>query len=262
MKKIICIAFAAVMAVSLTACGENSSKNSGLGSPVTDSPTEGIQQTVANGADETTEAAGNTDKKEYQAENKIYEVAEAGSEDAPAISTLTFTYDGKTLTYPFTLSDMENIGITFYDHIKDRTVSRNGIVGNIDGLTASGGGKINLAVKNTSSDPLNVMDCTVTYISTENPNVAINSVQPGTTTYEEVLELFGRDKEERKNTLYNENIRNEDELNPDRQLDYSAKFKEEGAVGKTRADLTIMMDVDTESRQILDSVYSVTYSSK
>lgn len=209
-------------------------------------------------ADESTaDSTDNDDPKEYQEESRIYDVAEARSENAPAISTLTFAYNGQTLTYPFTLRDMENIGITFYDHIKDRTVDRRGGVGNIDGKTAPGEGDLRLAVTNLASGPVNVMDCVVTYINTTNIKVAVNSVQPQTTTYEEVLALFGRDKEERKNTLYNENIRNGD--NPDRQLDYSATFKEEGEVGSSCARLTIMMDVDLESYQMLDSVFRVVY---
>ena len=115
-----------------------------------------------------------------------------------------------------------------------------------------------IAVKNYTGDTASVMDCVVTYISNANIKVAVNSVQPGTTTYEEVLELFGRDKEERKNTLYNENIRNQnDDL--DFQLDYSASFDDENEVGDRYVQLTVLMNFDSEAHLLLDSVREVIY---
>lgn len=217
-----------------------------------------------NGSDETesaesTDSADNSGKdKNYEAENKIYPVAESSSEDAPEISTLTLTYNGKTLTYPFTLRDMENIGISFRDYVKDKTVGRRLGMGNIDGETARGDGKMVIAVKNYTGDTASVMDCVVTYISNANTKVTVNSVQPGTTTYEEVLELFGRDKEERKNTLYNENIRNQNE-DLDFQLDYSASFDDENEVGDRYVQLTVLMNFDSEAHLLLDSVREVIY---
>lgn len=209
-------------------------------------------------AESTANAADSGKDKEYEAENKIYPVAESSSEDAPEISTLTLTYNGKTLTYPFTLRDMENIGISFRDYVKDKTVGRRLGMGNIDGETARGEGKMVIAVKNYTGDTASVMDCVVTYISNANIKVAVNSVQPGTTTYEEVLELFGRDKEERKNTLYNENIRTQNE-DLDFQLDYSASFDDEYEVGDRYVQLTVLMNFDSEAHLLLDSVREVIY---
>lgn len=212
------------------------------------------------GNKETTEAGTgneNNENKNYKEESVIYEVAEKNGEDAPAISQLTLTYNGETLTYPFTLRDVENLGISFQDSIKEITVGKGGGRGNIDGRAGTNQGKIRFAVDNLTSEEINVMDCVVTYISTTNTLVAVNSVQPGVTTYEGVLELFGRDKEERKNTLENENIRNEDKINPEIQINYSAKVDEPGAMTEY-INLTIMMN--SEGNQILDSVYGVTYS--
>lgn len=250
----ICTLMTGVLLV-FSACGKQSDNTQSQKPTANNNPALPEKTDAKTEADITEGAA----QKEYEAENKIYEVAEPNSEDAPEISTLTFTYNGHTLTYPFSLKDMEDIGITFYDYIKDRTVSRRGAVGNIDGMTAPGEGKMVLVATNLSSEPLDIMDCTVTYIYSTNTKYAVNSVQPGTTTYEEVLALFGRDKEERKNTLHNENIRNEDELNLDMQLNYSAVFDEEGVVGDTYVDLTIIMNTDIESHQISDSVYSVLF---
>lgn len=222
-----------------------------------------VSKSTEKAGDEETAKAGTgnenseSENKNYKEENVIYDVAVESGEDAPAISRLTFTYNGETLTYPFTLRDVESLGVSFQDSLKEITVSKGGGQGNIDGRAGTNQGKIAFAVDNLSGEEVNVMDCVVTYISTTNTLVAVNSVQPGVTTYEEVLELFGRDKEERKNTLENENIRNEDKVNLDIQLNYSAKVKEPGAMTEY-IKLIIMMN--SEGHEILDSVYSVTYS--
>ena len=103
------------------------------------------------------------------------------------------------------------------------------------------------------------MDCVVTSIRTSNTNVAINSIQPGTSTYNDILRLFGRDKEERKNTLENENIRIKNEGMADNQLDYYAQFQDLDG-NSYFVTLTILMEREYDPDCLIDSVYSVHYS--
>lgn len=195
----------------------------------------------------------------YKPEKVTYDVTKYNATDVPAITNLTFTYNGTTLKYPFTLKDMENIGIKFGDYIKEKNCPKGKFIGNLEGYTTNSEPKIGLVVTNISSEDLNAMDCVVTSIWTSNTNVAINSIQPGTSTYNDILRLFGRDKEERKNTLENENIRIQNEGMVDDQLDYYAQF--EGPQKNTfDVTLTILMEREYDPDCLIDSVYSVDYS--
>ena len=127
-----------------------------------------------------------------QNEDIIYDVHKITEPNDEAITKLTFTYNGKTLTYPFTLKDVENLGLLVDDADKTKQISANSGMGGITVFTGSytEENKITLNVFNETGNTLSSSDCIVNYISTTNIKVSVNGITPGKTNYKNILEKF------------------------------------------------------------------------
>lgn len=189
---------------------------------------------------------------DYEKENKIYEV---NNEKNEFINKLTFTYNGKTLTYPFTLKDMENIGVIVDEENKEKKIVANTGMGNINVYVENYKyeNEITLVVSNDTFTEQSSEDCVITYIDTHSIYTTVNGITPGKSNYMDILERFGRDDQKRKNTFYNENLRQKLENNLDNQMSYSSRDNKSNLYS-----LDIVFE--TDNNQLVDRVVRVTYT--
>lgn len=195
-------------------------------------------------------------QSEYVNEPIVYDVHDLSSENVEAITKLVFTYNNKSLVAPFTLKDMENIGISFDDHFMNEPIASGDGMGNIDGTTrfTYNDNLLHISVVNNTDTTLYSMDCVVDYISTSNTEVTINGITPGTSTYENILKIYGRDNKDRMNLFVNENKRQIKEGSFTNTFSYSSQNENFEWVY-----LNITLEVDNENNTLIDKVKTVTY---
>lgn len=97
-------------------------------------------------------------------------------------------------------------------------------------------------IKNLSEVDCPIEDCYVTYVSSGSNNVYLNGINIEDTTYEDVLGIFGRDKEERSHT-YEEFLKEENLNEP---LTYCVSVEEQSVGNKSIKNIYMKIGISTE----------------
>lgn len=238
MKKIILKLSCAILMLGLiTGCGNSNINNS----------EEQLNNDTNNNSSE---------NNKYKKEDKIYDVHKTNEPNNESITKLTFSYNGKTLTYPFTLKDVESLGLLVDEEYKIEQIRPGTGMGNIDVFIGNymDENKVVLGVVNETGNTISSGDCVVNYVSVTNEKISINGLTPGKTNYKDILEKYGRDSENRKNTFYNENLRQINEGDFSRTFIYSSESE-----NFYWCYLEISLEQDYENNSLIDSVQSVVY---
>lgn len=231
MKKLLKVLSIAFMLVLATGCGSSS-----------DQDVENDESSVETPADKT--------------ETSKYDLYDR-DEDSGLINKMELGYDGKTLEMPYTIQDLSNIGIDCdFDSRTQDDIEPEGI--NMGGdyldIPKESESRVRLYVlgHNITTSNVKFPALTVTSTSTMSSQISMNGVTPGKTTYEEVLEKFGKDEDYRKDTY-------EEELVSSKENDRSMtmEFRADGATDKIgERDLDyIVFTIDFKSdKNVVESV--------
>lgn len=120
------------------------------------------------------------------------------------IENMTLEYNGNTVSFPFTVKDLINIGFQ-YENLEqaNELVKANSYAdsGSVKLLTADKNGKLeSISVWNASDTDKKYEDCYVCFITSYSDQITMNGITPRINNYNDVLSKFGRDVESRPDT--------------------------------------------------------------
>ncbi len=137
-------------------------------------------------------------KKEYRVYNE--------KTDGNLINKMTLTYNGKTLTIPFKVSDLISIGFKYrYDTDKTMIIKPNSFnIGGSDLLIGDSKESVHVIAYNTTDKQITFGDCYVTNISSSSDKITMNKITPKKSTYYDLLEYLGKDDSKRRDDFEEE----------------------------------------------------------
>lgn len=226
MKKSMLLLLAIGMTICLVACGSKAEQTQG-------GDAEKMTQEEMKEVLEVLE--DDEDEEETSGKYRIYDE----DVDGNLVENMAFTYNGKTVTVPFTVGDLIDTGLVYkYDTQEMNMIEPGDFNMGGDDLLTANGSWVHVIAYNTTDSTIPFKDCYVTDIAAESNEVTMNGVTSGVSTYEDVLELLGKDREDMSDTY--------DKDDEDRVfwLSYSAEGTKE-SVGSRKIDsLSFQCDIE------------------
>lgn len=186
MKKFLSVACCALMVMSLAGCGSKAANS--------DKP--------AGGSDK--QADVEVEEENVNSKYRLYDE----TKDSDAIKEMRIYYHSKTCWgQSKTVVEVTGMGFRWEkdeDYIKDIPSHENTGEFTVQIPDDEEDNLLHMWAYNINDDSRRILNIQVTKLSTASHLVTMDDVTPGTTTYEDVLEMFGRDKASRKDTYEEE----------------------------------------------------------
>lgn len=188
MRKMILLLLAICMTACLMACGSEAEQTraEGEATEAVAEESEDAGEMTAEELQAAIEALEEDDEEETTGKYRVFD----DYKDGELISNMAFTYNGQTVTAPYTVGDLIDMGLVYNSELRETEMVEPGELNkSYTDLYTANENWVHISACNTTDSPILLSECYVTEISANNNEVTMNGVTPGVSTYEDVLEL-------------------------------------------------------------------------